>query len=82
MFTMGGDFVYESSLVDFKNMDKLIEYINDLVSISITRFYCILKFSQIELMISHSYVLPKHLQKKFEKFGSRGYCGCCSFREA
>ena len=44
MFTMGSDFQYENALVNFKNLDKLIKYTNDLVSSATfidTDFHCL-----------------------------------------
>ena len=34
MLTMGGDFWYEGAHVNFKNMDKLIQYVNNRVNMS------------------------------------------------
>ncbi len=32
MLTMGGDFQFQNALQNYKNMDKLIHYVNRLVS--------------------------------------------------
>jgi hypothetical protein len=61
MMTMGNDFHYENANEWFKNLDKLIRYVNAQVCIFIYSILIYLNFSKLMVVISMSSIQHHHV---------------------
>jgi hypothetical protein len=63
IMTFGGDFHYENALSNFKNMDKLIKYVNAEVNIFMKEiiYFIKSKFSKVMVVMLMFSIPPHHV---------------------